>query len=70
LARFRTIAAPAVAMKSAQFAIASVQDGTAAPATKAATFAETQAELTKLNRATAAAATRWQLVPAFEMAEP
>jgi hypothetical protein len=68
LARFRSIAAPAVAMRSAQFAIASVEDGTAAPTTKAATFAEAQATLTKLNRG--ASAVRWQLVPEFELAEP
>jgi hypothetical protein len=69
LARFRSIGAPAVAMKSAQFAVASVEDGTAAPTTKAATFAEAQATLTRLNRGAPVATARWQLVPAFELAE-
>jgi hypothetical protein len=69
VARFRNVSAPAaVTLQSAQFAIASVQDGTAAPATGAATFVETQAALKMLNRSTAAA--RWQLVPAFEMVVP
>jgi hypothetical protein len=70
-ARFRGPAAPgAVTVKAPQFAIASVENGTAAPATVAANFTETQAILTKLNRSTPAATPRWQLVPAFEMAEP
>jgi hypothetical protein len=71
LARFRGPAAPgAVTLKAPQFAIASVENGTAAPATSAANFTETQAVLAKLNRSTPAATPRWQLVPAFEMAEP
>ncbi|MGZ9013937.1 MAG: DUF6603 domain-containing protein, partial [Burkholderiales bacterium] len=67
LARFRSRGVEAaVTMRPVQFAIASVQDGTVAPATKAATFAETHAILTKLNRGVATDAT-WQLVPMHEM---
>jgi hypothetical protein len=70
-ARFRGPAAPgAVTLKAPQFAIASVEDGTAAPATVTASFTETQAVLARLNRSAPAATARWQLVPAFEMAEP
>ncbi|MGZ8229595.1 MAG: DUF6603 domain-containing protein [Burkholderiales bacterium] len=67
LARFRSRGVEAaVTMRPVQFAVASVQDGTVAPATKAATFAETHAILTKLNRGVATDAT-WQLVPMHEM---
>ena len=70
VARFRSSGAPAaVAMRIEQYTIASVQEGTVAPATKIATWTETQAALKQLNRA-AAGAPRWQLVPAHEMAEP
>jgi hypothetical protein len=68
LAKFRNPGgAAAVTMRATQFAIASVDNGSVAPATKAATFAETQAALTKLNRGTAGAAL-WQLVPMHETA--
>ena len=66
LAKFRNLGgAAAVTMRATQFAIASVDNGSVAPATKAATFAETQATLTKLNRGAAGAAL-WQLVPMHE----
>jgi hypothetical protein len=65
-ARFRSPGAEAaVSMRPAQFVIASVQDGAVAPAAKAASFAETQATLTRLNRGVAGAAL-WQLVPMHE----
>jgi hypothetical protein len=69
LARFRNGAVPAaVSLRTARFSIASVQDGTAAPAKTSGTFVEMQAELARLNRSVAAA--QWQLMPAFEMAVP
>jgi Family of unknown function (DUF6603) len=68
LARFRNLDAPAaVTMRSTQFVIASIEDGSVAPSTRAATFAETQAILTKLNRDVTGAAL-WQLVPTHETA--
>lgn len=67
-ARFRnTELPPVVAMRTNQFVIASVTDGVAAPTAKPATFAETQATLTQLNRSVAGEAL-WQMVPVHEMA--
>lgn len=69
VARFRnTELPPVVAMRTNQFVIASVTDGLAAPTAKPATFAETQATLTQLNRSVAGDAL-WQMVPVHEMAE-
>ena len=70
LARFRGPAAPgAVTLKAPQFAIASVENGAAAPETRAGSFVETHAALATLTRGTAAARARWQVVPAFETVE-
>jgi Family of unknown function (DUF6603) len=67
-ARFRVPeAAAAVTVRQAQFAIASMEDGTVAPATKAATFVEAQAALARLNRSVTGAAL-WQVVPVHETA--
>jgi len=71
LARFRNLDAPAaVTMRTTQFVIASVEDGAVAPTTKPATFVETHAVLTKLNRGITAGAALWQVVPMHETAEP
>jgi hypothetical protein len=66
IARFRTFDAAAITVRPLQFAIASIADGTVAPTTRAATFVEAQAALTKLNRGSAGAAL-WQVVPTHEM---
>jgi hypothetical protein len=55
----------AVTMRTEQFTIASVADGIAAPSAKPATFAETRAVLTKLNRGVTGEAL-WQAVPVRE----
>jgi hypothetical protein len=66
VARFRNPdLPPAVAMRTGQFVVTSVADGSAAPAAKPATFAETQATLSRLNRGVAGAAV-WQIMPVYE----
>ncbi|HEV8333456.1 MAG TPA: DUF6603 domain-containing protein [Steroidobacteraceae bacterium] len=67
-ARFRnTGVAAAVTMRTGQFVIASVTDGIVPPTAKPATFAETQATLTRLNRGMAGEAL-WQILPTHETA--
>ena len=67
-ARFRnTGVAAAVTMRTGQFVIASVTDGIVPPTAKPATFAETQATLTRLNRGVAGEAL-WQILPMHETA--
>lgn len=67
-ARFRnTGVAVAVTMRTGQFVIASVTDGIVPPTAKPATFAETQATLTRLNRGVAGEAL-WQILPMHETA--
>jgi hypothetical protein len=71
LARFRDVEAPkAAVLQAPSWVIASVADGkTIAPQTTAgATWTETRAALTKLNRSGAGAAL-WQLVPKHEVVE-
>ena len=66
IARFRNLdLPPAVAMRTGQFVVASVADGIAAPTAKPATFAETQATLSRLNRGVAGEAI-WQILPVHE----
>jgi hypothetical protein len=68
-ARFRNAElSPVVAMRTAQFVIASTTDGIVPPTAKPATFAETQATVSRLNRGVAGEAL-WQMVPVHEMAE-
>jgi hypothetical protein len=65
VARFRGGAAPAaVTVREPQFVVASVENGSVAPATKVATFVEAQSALTKLNRGAGEAL--WQLMPVYE----
>lgn len=65
-ARFRNFkVSAAVEMRTGQFVIASVADGTVPPTAKAATFVETQATLSRLNRGVAGEAL-WQIVPMHE----
>ena len=65
-ARFRNPDfAVAVTMRTEQYTIASVADGIAAPSAKPATFAETRAVLTKLNRGVTGEAV-WQAMPVRE----
>jgi hypothetical protein len=67
-ARFRNMGvAAAVTMRTVQFVIASVTDGIVPPTAKPATFAETQATLTRLNRGVAGEAL-WQILPMHETA--
>jgi hypothetical protein len=67
-ARFRNLdLPPAVAMRSAQFVIGSVADGIVPPTAKPATFVETQAMLSRLNRGMAGEAL-WQILPVHETA--
>jgi hypothetical protein len=54
-------------MRTGQFVVASVTDGIVSPAAKPATFAETQATLTRLNRGVAGGAL-WQILPMHETA--
>jgi hypothetical protein len=54
-------------MRTGQFVIASVTDGIVPPTAKPATFAETQATLTRLNRGMAGEAL-WQILPTHETA--
>ena len=64
-ARFRNLDLPAaVTMRTGQFVIASVMDGIVPPTAKPATFAETQATLSRLNRGTGEAL--WQILPMHE----
>jgi len=66
IARFRNLdLPPAVAMRTGQFVVASVAGGIAAPTAKPATFAETQATLSRLNRGVAGEAL-WQILPVHE----
>jgi hypothetical protein len=68
VARFRNTELPAaVTMRTAQFVIASVAEGTVPPTVKPATFAETQGALTRLNRGVAGEAL-WQILPVHETA--
>jgi hypothetical protein len=67
-ARFRNRELPAaVTMRTGQFVIASIADGIVPPTAKPATFAETQATLTRLNRGVAGDAV-WQILPVHETA--
>ncbi|HKS58237.1 MAG TPA: DUF6603 domain-containing protein [Steroidobacteraceae bacterium] len=67
-ARFRNWGvAAAVTMRTNQFVVASVIDGIVSPTAKPATFAETQATLTRLNRGVAGDAL-WQILPMHETA--
>jgi hypothetical protein len=67
-ARFRNLdLPPAVALRSGQFVIASTTDGIVRPAAKPATFVETQAALSRLNRGVAGE-TLWQILPVHETA--
>jgi hypothetical protein len=66
VARFRNLdLPPAVAMRTGQFVVASIADGIAAPTAKPATFVETQATLSRLNRGVAGEAL-WQILPVHE----
>ncbi|HJY37140.1 MAG TPA: DUF6603 domain-containing protein [Steroidobacteraceae bacterium] len=68
VARFRNREVPAaVTMRTSQFVIASVADGIVPPTAKPATFAETQATLSRLNRGLAGEAV-WQILPVHETA--
>lgn len=58
---------PAVAMRATQFVVASVADGVLAPSARPATFVETQATLSRLNRGMAGEAP-WQIMPLHETA--
>jgi hypothetical protein len=67
-ARFRNLdLPPAVEMRTAQFVIASVTEGIVPPTAKPATFVETQAALSRLNRGVAGEAL-WQMLPVHETA--
>lgn len=67
-ARFRNLELPpAVAVRTGQFVIASVADGIVPPTAKPATFVETQATLSRLNRGVSGEAV-WQIVPMHETA--
>jgi hypothetical protein len=73
LARFRDVEAPKAATEQTpRWLIASVTDtGTVAPPTSAgATWSETRAAMTALNRAAASGAAQWQLVPVYETVAP
>ena len=68
-ARFRNREQPmAVTLRTPQFVVASVASGMAAPTATPATFAETQATLSWLNRGPGDEA-RWQILPLHEIAE-
>ena len=68
-ARFRNREQPAaVTLRAPQFVVASVASGLASPTAKPATFAETQATLSWLNRGPGNEA-RWQILPLHEIAE-
>ena len=54
-------------MRTGQFVIASVADGIVPPTAKPATFAETQATLSQLNRGVRGEAL-WQILPMHETA--
>jgi hypothetical protein len=68
-ARFRNPEAKAaVTLRTQRFVVASTTDGTSAATAKPATFAETLAITSQLNRSVAGEAL-WQVVPMHEMAE-
>jgi hypothetical protein len=67
-ARFRNLERPAaVTLRTEKYVIASVTDGIAEPTAKPATFVETRAALTQLNRGVVGEA-RWQAMPLHETA--
>ena len=54
-----------MAMRTGQFVIASVRNGIVPPTAKPATFVETQATLSRLNRSVVGEAL-WQILPVHE----